>query len=79
MAACAVAVLRRQRGDGISAVRLSAGGKETNGMKKAISGVGDRLSLSKKEGTSKGLLPPFGEKSGKEEGKEERGVVPGAV
>ena len=37
------------------------------------------LSLSKKEGTSKGLLPPFGEKSGKEEGKEERGVVPGAV
>lgn len=43
MAACAVAVLRRQRGDGISAVRLSAGGKETNGMKKAISGVGDRL------------------------------------
>lgn len=43
VAACAVAVLRRQRGDGISAVRLSAGGKETNGMKKAISGVGDRL------------------------------------
>ena len=37
------------------------------------------FSLSKKEGTSKGLLPPFGEKSGKEEGKEERGVVPGAV
>lgn len=34
VAACAVAVLRRQRGDGISAVRLSAGGKETNGMEK---------------------------------------------
>ena len=60
--------------------KACAGGRvRINTYKKASGNPLAFFSLSKKEGTSKGLHPPFGEKSGKEEGKEERGVVPGAV